>query len=111
MRLERGEQLLAGLGLERLADVNLAHSLECLFRKRAREHHQRPGEVRPVGMTQLQEPGEDRSRLPDDRSPPGMRRAAEVELPALHDELPLQRRELASLGDDRGTLPPRTVTR
>src|SRR5438105_12535696 len=68
VRLDRGEQFLASLGLERLADINLAHSPERLFRKRAGEHHQRPGEVWTVGVPQLEEPGQDRSRLPDDGS-------------------------------------------
>src|SRR6185369_540771 len=81
---KRGDQLRAGLHLERLAAINLAHALQVLFRDRAREHPQGPREVWTIQTPQFIQPHPDRAHAPRHRPPPTVLPWPEIHLPALH---------------------------
>src|SRR6185312_13562174 len=79
--------------------MNLAHSPEDCFRRHTCEHHKWPGKIRAVQFTQTVEPHEYRSRAPGHRTPPAVLTRAQIVLPALHHQLPLQWAELAGASD------------
>ena len=111
MGLDRGEQLLARLDLQRPPQVDLAQPRHQFLGHGAREQEERPREARPVQFAQLPRPERERAGPPRRRPPPARVARPEIHLPALHDELPLQRREILGLRDAFLLLHPRVVER
>ena len=111
MRLDRGQQLFPRLDVQRPPDVNLAHLRHQLFGQGVREHEHRPRESGAVELPQLPRPEPDRAEPPHRRRPPAGLTRTQVHLPALHHQLPLQRRQLARLGDALLRLHARVVER
>src|SRR5688572_29607463 len=89
VRPQGGNQLFAGLYLQRLTHINLAHAIQILFRDGAGEHPKRPGEIWTVKPSQLVNPHPNRTDTPGGGSPPAVLTRTQIHLPTLHHELPL----------------------
>ena len=85
MGLHRGDQFLAGLGLQRSASIDFAHPGQDVFRNGPGKHPQRPGEIGPIEPPQLVEPHADGTDAPGGGPPPAVQSRTQVKFPALQD--------------------------
>ena len=57
--LQKSNQFLAALCLQRLPDINLSYSRKPFLGENPREHKQRPGEIGSIQFSQFPEPHND----------------------------------------------------
>ena len=97
VRLDRRQQFLACLDIQRAAEVDLAHLCHEPLGQGVGEHEERPRKAGSVQLAQLPRPQSQRAETPGRRRPPARLTRPQVHLPALHHELPLQRGQFLRL--------------